>query len=399
MSDLLRALPKIKSNGTPGQRPAAMPLTTAHEDGSSSDSSVSTADSIDTLRPVLEGNVLPSNPWGAYFDQELFLENRTDDQWATYHVYLTPPSNPAKGPLFICHHGAGASGMSFARFATAVKAIMPDAGVCALEARDHGSNVRTSSGVETNDFSIETLVSDSLTMIALVRERMGWKVQPPSVFIGHSLGGAIATRIAADGTLGAQLVGFAVLDVVEGSAIEALMHMKTYLASRPSSFSSIEAAIEWHVRSRTLRNPESAKASVPSLLVGTGDRWTWRTDLMRTQPYWENWFTGMSGRFLRGRAAKALLLAGTDRLDKELMVGQMQGMCTDEFSRPDMIAWLTSYTGKFQLTVIPEAGHFIQEDVPEKTAQFMVEFFKRNDRSAMVLPPKVSDLIAQGKKV
>lgn len=51
------------------------------------------------------------------------------------------------------------------------------------------------------------------------------------------------------------------------------------------------------------------------------------------------------------------------------------------------------------MTVIPEAGHFIQEDVPEKTAQLMAEFFRRNDRSALVLPPKVSDLIAQGKKV
>ncbi|KAH0142552.1 hypothetical protein KCU67_g13961, partial [Aureobasidium melanogenum] len=87
----------------------------------------------------------------------------------------------------------------------------------------------------------------------------------------------------------------------------------------------------------------------------------------------------MSGLFLRGRAAKALVLAGTDRLDKELMVGQMQG--------------------KFQLTVIPEAGHFIQEDVPEKTAHLMIEFFKRNDRSSLVLPPKVSDLLAQGKRV
>jgi len=55
--------------------------------------------------------------------------------------------------------------------------------------------------------------------------------------------------------------------------------------------------------------------------------------------------------------------------------------------------------GKFQLTVIPEAGHFVQEDVPDKMAQLSVDFFKRNDRSAMVLPPKVSDLIAQGKKV
>lgn len=87
----------------------------------------------------------------------------------------------------------------------------------------------------------------------------------------------------------------------------------------------------------------------------------------------------MSAKFLTGRGAKMLILAGTDRLDKELMIGQMQG--------------------KFQLVVIPEAGHFVQEDVPEKTAGLLVEFFKRNDRSQMVLPPKVADLIAQGKKV
>jgi len=56
----------------------------------------------------------------------------------------------------------------------------------------------------------------------------------------------------------------------------------------------------------------------------------WKTDLSSTEPYWENWFTGMSGKFLRGRGAKLLLLAGTDRLDKELMIGQMQG----EFFQP-----------------------------------------------------------------
>jgi protein phosphatase methylesterase 1 len=34
----------------------------------------------------------------------------------------------------------------------------------------------------------------------------------------------------------------------------------------------------------------------------------------------------MSSKFLSGKGAKLLLLAGTDRLDKELMIGQMQGM-------------------------------------------------------------------------
>ena len=87
----------------------------------------------------------------------------------------------------------------------------------------------------------------------------------------------------------------------------------------------------------------------------------------------------MSARFLGGRGAKLLVLAGADRLDKELMIGQMQG--------------------KFQLDVIPEAGHFVQEDVPAKLAGIMVEFFRRNDRSQMVLPPKVSEMLAKGMKV
>ena len=53
--------------------------------------------------------------------------------------------------------------------------------------------------------------------------------------------------------------------------------------------------------------------------------WIWRTDLAATQPYWEGWFAGLSKMFLEAKGGKLLLLAGTDRLDKELMIGQMQG--------------------------------------------------------------------------
>ena len=55
--------------------------------------------------------------------------------------------------------------------------------------------------------------------------------------------------------------------------------------------------------------------------------------------------------------------------------------------------------GKYALQVFPEAGHFIHEDLPDKTAMLLVDFYRRNDRGALVLPPKVSELIKQGKKV
>lgn len=56
------------------------------------------------------------------------------------------------------------------------------------------------------------------------------------------------------------------------------------------------------------------------------------------------WFTGLSGKFLSARTARLLVLAGTERLDKELMIGQMQG--------------------KFQLVVMPGVGHMLQEVSP-----------------------------------
>ena len=54
-------------------------------------------------------------------------------------------------------------------------------------------------------------------------------------------------------------------------------------------------------------------------------------------------------------------------------------------------------TGKYQLQVFPEAGHFVHEDQPAKTAQVVADFYKRNDRSALVLPPKVGDMIKSGQ--
>ena len=145
--------------------------------------------------------------------------------------------------------------------------------------------------------------------------------------------------------------------------------------------------------------------SVPSLLYQASSlggpypskapSWLWRTNLAATQPFWEGWFVGLSKKFLEAKGGKLLLLAGTDRLDKELTIGQMQGGLKQTYAPCSAAAWeLTALSaGKYQLQVFPEAGHFIQEDQPEKTAMTLADFYRRNDRSALVLPPKVGDLL------
>ncbi|KAF2830972.1 protein phosphatase methylesteras-like protein 1 [Ophiobolus disseminans] len=373
MSDLAKTFAKTKLSSLPP--PPPLP---EEDDDSSSASSMSSTGTVipsHSLRPA------PAIHWSEYFAQEFYLEQQESNgkPRAKYHVYITPPKD-VKSPVLVLHHGAGSSGMSFALLAREIRRCMPELGILAVEAREHGSVVYDCQGNIDRDLSVSLLSQDLVSMLHLTAAKLNWAELPTVVLIGHSLGGAVVTHTANTNSLGSKLLGYAVLDVVEGSALEALTHMQTYLASRPKSFQSLPAAVEWHIRSRTLRNPESARASVPSLLLQNSEgRWVWRTELSSTEAYWENWFTGMSGKFLSGRGAKLLVLAGTDRLDKELMIGQMQG--------------------KFQLQVFPASGHFLHEDQPDKTAEVIVEFVRRNDRSMLVLPPKVADLLAQGKKV
>lgn len=300
----------------------------------------------------------------------------------TFHCYLTAPASLAKDALFVCHHGAGSSGLSFALFASHLKRLMPTAGILSIDARGHGftSDLPSNGPSATSDLSLKLLSQDLVRVIHATQRELKWQNLPNLLFVGHSLGGAVVTDVAKHAVFGAKLIGFAVLDVVEGSAIEALNSMQSLLARRPSAFPSIDSAIDWHVRSRTIRDRASAQISTPPLLRQTeSGKWIWRTDLAGTKSFWEEWFTGMSQKFLLGKAAKLLVLAGTDRLDKDLMIGQMQG--------------------KFQLVVEANSGHFIQEDQAEKLASIVSEFYKRNDRSALILPPKVSDMLKQGKKI
>lgn len=331
MSDLAKHFAKTKLSSLPPPEPLTEEPPDYEDDSSSASSMSSTGTVIpsSTLRPA------PAIHWSDYFAQEFYLERqKLGSGLAKFHMYLTPPASP-KAPLLVLHHGAGSSAMSFALMAKEVRKAMPEIGILALEARDHGSVVWNADGQVDNDLSVELLSQDLVDMLHLTQAKMGWKELPTVVLIGHSLGGAVVTDTANKGLLGNKLLGYGVLDVVEGSAMEALKHMQTYLASRPKSFPSLSAAIEWHIRTRTLRNPQSARASVPSLLLQQPDgRWAWRTELGSTEAYWENWFTGMSGKFLSGKGAKLLLLAGTDRLDKELMIGQMQGMFPSKLSLP-----------------------------------------------------------------
>ncbi|ORY76902.1 Alpha/Beta hydrolase protein [Leucosporidium creatinivorum] len=302
------------------------------------------------------------------------LSSPAGDRTATFRVYYTPPQpteedQGGRGIVFVCVHGAGYSGLSYAAFGRALaEKGEGKVGVLAYDARGHGkTRLSEEQQDSTLDMSLESMSAD---LVGLLKSMFPKREEAPSfLLVGHSMGGAVVADACArvQSEVG-NVTGITVIDVVEGSALEALSGMTGLVAAQPKGFPSVENAIEWHVRTKTLNNLESARISVPPLLRDNSALsappdlpFVWRANLAATEPFWKGWFTGLSSKFLSCRTAKLLLLAGAESLDKELMIGQMQG--------------------KYQLEVFPDSGHCVQEDAPDKTADTLLAFWERNDRT------------------
>ncbi|XP_029035790.1 protein phosphatase methylesterase 1 isoform X4 [Osmia lignaria lignaria] len=325
--------------------------------------------------------------WCPYFDESEDVKIGNN----TFHVY----TKGTEGPTLVLLHGGGYSALTWAEFTKSIMTMVV-CKVMAIDLRGHGDTYTTNE----EDLSGDTLAEDVAAVIQATLENT------PVILVGHSMGGAVAVRAA---PLITNLSGLGVIDVVEGTAMDALASMQSFLRSRPSSFSSISQAIEWCVRSGQIRNVQSAKVSVPGQIknietnkLATHDidslsqssyecdceptiprediiqeeepvnmppplppttatatrKYVWRIDLSKTEQYWFGWFKGLSTAFLNVPVPKVLLLAGVDRLDRELTVGQMQG--------------------KFQMQVLPACGHAVHEDVPDKVAEAIATFMVRH---------------------
>ncbi|CCD23854.1 phosphoprotein phosphatase methylesterase 1 NDAI_0C01940 [Naumovozyma dairenensis CBS 421] len=299
----------------------------------------------------------------------------------TYSENLTTSSSTADCtiPIYIFHHGAGSSGLSFANLAKEVyERSSGKCGCFSFDARGHGKTVPIDP-TKPISYGREIFVQDFKSLITwfyqtqlieIFSSKQNEKKHISLILVGHSLGGSICTFVhpSLDKMIRSHVLGVAMFDIVEEAAILALEKVDHFLKNTPNAFNSYEDAIGWYMKHKLSRTKTSAEIAVPSLFApveGDTSQVTRITNLKDFSPYWSTWFTDLSHSFVTLPTAKLLILAGDDRLDKELIIGQMQG--------------------KYQLVVFQDSGHFIQEDSPMKTALTLLEFWKRNDNTNVII--------------
>ena len=260
------------------------------------------------------------------------------------------------GPNLICLHGAGHSGLSFAPLALVNKNYR----IISFDFRGHGFNTQ----VPHNDLSEKTLINDTIEVLNHVHEKYP---DENLILVGHSMGGSIATKTCCTilreeekyKELYKKMQGLMVIDVVEGTAMDALPFMENIVNNRPERFNSIQKGIEYMYKSGTIKNVDSARISVPPLLKeeinSKGVKtYVFKTNLMESKPFWNEWFIGLTKAFLSCNIPKTLMLAGIERMDKDLTIAQMQG--------------------KYKLSILRGVGHIMHEDKPEEVMKVIKDF-------------------------
>lgn len=185
--------------------------------------------------------------WMEYFEKEEIVQLTS----GKFHIY----TKGFEGPILLCLHGGGYSGLTWALFAEEVSKLI-NCRVIAIDLRGHGNTSTTNDA----DLSLEVLSDDVVQIASKLTETN----PSPIVLLGHSMGGAVAVEAANHIDC---VVGLCVIDIVEGTALDALSSMQSILRGRPSNFKSLPHAIQWCYKGGQTHNLEAARVSMPGQIV------------------------------------------------------------------------------------------------------------------------------------
>jgi pimeloyl-ACP methyl ester carboxylesterase len=99
--------------------------------------------------------------------------------------------------------------------------------------------------------SIDALAEDCISLWLHVLETLckpgsdGYSRKRRLILVGHSMGGALASRIALDERVAPHIAALVVVDVAEGTALATLDGLASMLETWPAVFDCETDAIDW----------------------------------------------------------------------------------------------------------------------------------------------------------
>jgi len=138
-----------------------------------------------TISPISE-----PLPWTNYFSQNIHVPSSKDPS-LIFNVYFSPPTEP-NAPVYVFHHGAGSSALSFSLVAELLVSSI-SCGVIAFDVRHHGSTIINES--HEWDLSLATLAEDEIDVMKAVAAYAGWAAGhwPDIILVGHRYAPRIRT--------------------------------------------------------------------------------------------------------------------------------------------------------------------------------------------------------------
>ena len=123
-------------------------------------------------------------PWTNYFVENIKVPSSVDSS-QLFNVYYSPPTMP-NAPVYVFHHGAGSSALSFSLVAGLLTSSI-SCGVISFDVRYHGLTVVNES--EEWDLSLDTLARDEVDVVKGVAEHASWDSRddgwPDLILVGH----------------------------------------------------------------------------------------------------------------------------------------------------------------------------------------------------------------------
>lgn len=349
--------------------------------------------------------------WSDIFDYNDIYCDSKGYKFQTY--YKEPKSiNDEYKILFIGHHGAGSSGLTFSKLAdeickqSNISKFNTIPGFFTFDFRGHGKTFKLNQNDANSNYniSIDQLIDDFKFVFYHLLNKIitsnNLNPEKLSIFlVGHSLGGSVVCKylteslnqLSSSDNLSKKYLnlikGLTLIDIVEETAIKSLPAMSNYLNNLPNNFPNLKSAIDWHIKNGLINNFESCKYSIPEILFNDKleNNWKFIIDLKKTEIYWNNWFKNLSSNFINlpSKFSKMLILANNDYLDKNLIIGQMQGkyqlVVFHSNNSNNLNDILTTTTKNITLSDSNKLGHFLQEDIPIKLSITLLEFVERND--------------------